>query len=131
MGFCNFHLGEYEKSLAQYQQIKMSANNNNDHQIYYDDRHMEININIAICMFYLGMYQESQTIIENLSNGPLKIRLLFHLSHKLNDNDRMMELHSSLRDVTEDQLSLAGMHYLRANYQEAIDIYKRVLLDNK
>lgn len=42
-----------------------------------------------------------------------------------------MELHGSLRDVIEDQLSLAGMHYLRAHYQEAIDIYKRVLLDNK
>ena len=42
-----------------------------------------------------------------------------------------MELHSALKDVLEDQLSLAGMHYLRAHYQEAIDIYKRILLDNK
>lgn len=42
-----------------------------------------------------------------------------------------MELHGSLRDVIEDQLSLAGLHYLRGQYQEAIDIYKRVLLDNK
>lgn len=42
-----------------------------------------------------------------------------------------MELHGSLRDVIEDQLSLAGLHYLRGQYQEAIDIYKRILLDNK
>jgi intraflagellar transport protein 56 len=42
-----------------------------------------------------------------------------------------MEIHASLRDVIEDQLSLAGLHYLRGQYQEAIDIYKRVLLDNK
>ena len=31
----------------------------------------------------------------------------------------------------EDQLSLASIHYLRSHYQEAIDIYKRILLDNR
>lgn len=80
--------------------------------------------------FLKGMYEESLGVVESQSTCPLKIRLLFHLAHKLND-DRLMEYHGSLRDVTEDQLSLAGMHYLRAHYQEAIDIYKRVLLDNK
>ena len=29
------------------------------------------------------------------------------------------------------QLSLASIHYLRSHYQEAIDIYKRILLDNR
>lgn len=29
------------------------------------------------------------------------------------------------------QLSLAAIHYLRTHYQEAIDIYKKVLLDNR
>lgn len=76
------------------------------------------------------MYEESLSVVESQSTSSLKIRLLFHLAHKFND-DRLMEYHGSLRDVTEDQLSLAGMHYLRAHYQEAIDIYKRVLLDNK
>jgi intraflagellar transport protein 56 len=61
----------------------------------------------------------------------LKIRLLFHLAHKLGDDNRLMELHGVLRDVIEDQISLAGLHYLRGQYQEAIDIYKRILLDNK
>jgi intraflagellar transport protein 56 len=82
-------------------------------------------------MFYLGIYDESQKLIEDLPESTLKIRLLFHLAHKLGEEDRLMELHGSLRDVVEDQLSLAGMHFLRSHYQEAIDIYKRVLLDNK
>lgn len=77
------------------------------------------------------MYPEAQAIIETLPNSPLKVRLLFHLAHKLNDEDRLLELHGSLRDVTEDQLSLASMHYFRGHYQDAIDIYKRVLLDKK
>ena len=63
-----------------------------------------------------------------------------------------MAAHKSLNNVIEDQvcsslppryhtsipfslsppqLSLAAMHYLRTHYQEAIDIYKRVLLDNR
>ena len=33
--------------------------------------------------------------------------------------------------MIEDQLSLASIHYLRSHYQEAIDIYKRILLDNR
>lgn len=59
------------------------------------------------------------------------MRLLFHLAHKLNDEDRLLELHGTLRTVVEDQLSLASMHYLRAHYQDAIDIYKRILLEKK
>ena len=56
---------------------------------------------------------------------------MFHLSHKFNDEKRLMGFHQNLRDVIEDQLSLASIHYLRSHYQEAIDIYKRILLDNR
>jgi hypothetical protein len=63
--------------------------------------------------------------------SPLQNRLLFHLSHKFNDEKRLMGYHANLKDVIEDQLSLASIHYLRSHYQEAIDIYKRILLDNR
>ena len=61
----------------------------------------------------------------------LQNRLLFHLAHKFNDEALLMQYHKSLQDVIEDQLSLASIHYLRSHYQEAIDIYKRILLDNR
>lgn len=61
----------------------------------------------------------------------LSNRLQFHLSHKFNDEKRLMGYHQNLRDQIEDQLSLASIHYLRSHYQEAIDIYKRILLDNR
>lgn len=79
----------------------------------------------------LGMYRESQELADAISTNTLKMRLLFHLSHKLNEEDRLLELHGSLLNATGDQLSLASMHYLRAHYQDAIDIYKRILLENK
>ena len=31
----------------------------------------------------------------------------------------------------EDQLALAAMHYLRAHYQEAADIYKNIFKNNR
>ena len=61
----------------------------------------------------------------------LRTRLFFHLAHKFNDENRLMMHHQQLEDVIEDQLSLASIHYLRSHYQEAIDIYKRILLDNR
>ena len=60
-----------------------------------------------------------------------QVRLSFHLAHKSGDETSVLEFHKQLRDVAEDQLSLAAVHYLRAHYQEAIDIYKRLVLQNK
>ncbi|XP_008592089.1 PREDICTED: tetratricopeptide repeat protein 26, partial [Galeopterus variegatus] len=48
-----------------------------------------------------------------------------------NDEKKLMNFHQNLQDITEDQLSLASIHYMRSHYQEAIDIYKRILLDNR
>eukprot|EP00617_Octactis_speculum_P018662 CAMPEP_0185750798 /NCGR_PEP_ID=MMETSP1174-20130828/9557_1 /TAXON_ID=35687 /ORGANISM="Dictyocha speculum, Strain CCMP1381" /LENGTH=617 /DNA_ID=CAMNT_0028427469 /DNA_START=265 /DNA_END=2118 /DNA_ORIENTATION=- len=61
----------------------------------------------------------------------LKNRLLFHLAHKNDDQDKLMLRHQELTDCQEDQLSLAAIHYLRSHFQEATDIYKRLLLENR
>lgn len=42
-----------------------------------------------------------------------------------------MKSHAALRDVPEDQLCLASVHYMRAHYQEAIDVYKKLLLERR
>lgn len=77
------------------------------------------------------MYEESKNLLQKAPSCGLKIRLNFHLSHKLRDEATMMDYHQQLQDILEDQLSLAAIHYLRAHYQEAIDIYKRLLLQNR
>lgn len=70
-------------------------------------------------------------ILEKAVESRLKTRLQFHLAHKLGEEEQLMQYHQQLADIIEDQLSLASIHYLRSHYQEAIDIYKRVLLDNR
>ncbi|XP_034114900.2 LOW QUALITY PROTEIN: intraflagellar transport protein 56 [Drosophila sulfurigaster albostrigata] len=124
IAYCNFHLGDYQQALTQYQDIKQ-------HQEPHVESHLQLNV--AVCMFYLGLYEEAKQLIESTPNTPLKQRLLFHLAHKLGDDQQWAQLLEELLSApsVEQQLSLASMHYMRAHYQEAIDVYKRVLVDNK
>ncbi|XP_025060601.1 intraflagellar transport protein 56 isoform X1 [Alligator sinensis] len=77
------------------------------------------------------MYTQAEQSALKAPKSPLQNRLLFHLAHKFSDEKKLMSFHQNLQDITEDQLSLASIHYMRSHYQEAIDIYKRILLDNR
>ncbi|XP_022162049.1 intraflagellar transport protein 56 isoform X2 [Myzus persicae] len=88
-------------------------------------------VNLACCYFYLGMYPEAEDVLDKSDISDVKIRLQFHLSHKQGDEKKLMEYHELLADVVEDQLSLAAIHYLRSHYQEAIDIYKKLMINNR
>ncbi|KAF7286814.1 hypothetical protein GWI33_003871 [Rhynchophorus ferrugineus] len=120
MGYCYFHRGDYKNALQVYKKLQKE---NPDIK--------NLAVNIACCYFYLGMYEESQEALSHAPTSELKIRLNFHISHKLKDEATLMEYHQQLQDILEDQLSLAAIHYLRAHYQEAIDIYKRLLLQSR
>jgi len=118
IGYCAFHLGDHAKAMKTYQELlSMSDADPLDH------------IYLGCCMFYLGMYSEAEEEILKGPQVPLQTRLLFHLAHKLNDEDKLMKHHGKLKTCVEDQLSLASIHYLRSHFQEATDIYKRVLLE--
>ena len=56
-------------------------------------------------------------------------RILFHVAHRQGDETQLINYHQRLTNSVEDQLSLAGMHFLRGHYQEATDLYKRILLE--
>ncbi|XP_043217997.1 intraflagellar transport protein 56-like [Amphibalanus amphitrite] len=122
IAYCAFHNGDYKRAAQEYEQITKKEKKVKP----------ELWLNLAVCYFYLGMYQEAK---ETAEKGPkasnLKSRLQFHLAQKFNDEKELMTFHQQLKDVIEDQLCLASIHYLRSHYQEAIDIYKRILLDNR
>ena len=71
------------------------------------------------------------TINELTEVHRVQVRLSFQLAHQNGDETEVMEHHKGLRDIAEDQLCLAAIHYLRSNYQDAIDIYKGLVLQNK
>jgi intraflagellar transport protein 56 len=120
LGYCAFHLGDYKRAATVYENLRGKDHVSSD-----------VTTNLACCYFYLGMYPESQKILESTADSKLRTRLLFHLAHKMGNESKLMEYHQMLQDVIEDQLSLASIHYLQAHYQEAIDVYKRILLENR
>jgi intraflagellar transport protein 56 len=42
-----------------------------------------------------------------------------------------MNYHSALTNSVEDQLCMAALHYLRSHFEEATEIYKKLLIENK
>ncbi|XP_070378866.1 intraflagellar transport protein 56 isoform X1 [Dermacentor albipictus] len=120
--YCAFHLGQHRQAMRIYQELLA-------------DKSMPPPLDVwsylACCQFHLGLYREAEASVLKGPKNQLQSRLLFHLAHKAGDEKRLMALHQSLQDILEDQLSLASIHYLRAHYQEAIDIYKRILLENR
>jgi intraflagellar transport protein 56 len=61
----------------------------------------------------------------------LQVRLLFHIAHKKNDEKNLMSYHQKLQETTHDQLCLAAIHYLRGHFEEATEIYKKILLETR
>jgi intraflagellar transport protein 56 len=120
LGYCQFHLGEFHQAVETYRALLRS--NSGDPVVH---------LYLGCCLFYLGMYKEADEAAQQGPTCKLQNRLLFHLSHKFNDEKRLMGYHQNMQDVIEDQLSLASIHYLRGHYQEAIDIYKRILSENR
>ncbi|VDM77638.1 unnamed protein product [Strongylus vulgaris] len=81
------------------------------------------------------MYEDAKNAAENdvtfpAERTPLQNRLLFHVSHKLGEEKRLMAHHQLLGNTLEDQLSLASIHYMRMHYTEAIEVYKSILQEH-
>uniref|UniRef100_A0ABD2W9D5 Intraflagellar transport protein 56 n=1 Tax=Trichogramma kaykai TaxID=54128 RepID=A0ABD2W9D5_9HYME len=120
--YCAFHLGDYKRAAELYERLASPRRP----------------VQLACCLFYLGMYPEAQRCLdeaEPTADGveQLKNRLRLHLAHKLGERAQAKELEERLLadQSVEDRLCLAAVHYLQAHYQDAIDIYKKVLLENR
>ncbi|XP_028671397.1 intraflagellar transport protein 56 [Erpetoichthys calabaricus] len=120
IGYCAFHLGDYKRAMEEYTSLTRR-----------EGCHPDVWVFLGCTYFFLGMYKEAEEAALRAPKSRLQNRLLFHLAHKFNDEKKLMNFHQNLQDITEDQLSLASIHYMRSHYQEAIDIYKRLLLDNR
>jgi len=119
-GYVAFHNGDYKKAIDIYDEIMQRPNFDSIIHAYK-----------ACCQYGLCQFKESREEAKKSDDCPLKTRLLLHLAHKLNDEKELISCHDKLSDTLEDQLSLAALHYLRVHYEEATEIYKKLLMDNK
>jgi intraflagellar transport protein 56 len=120
MGYVAFHNGDYKKAIGIYESLLQG-------NIQIKDLHAYL----ACCLYGLCQFKEARIEALKEADSPLKNRLLLHLAHKLNDEKELMAYHDKLTDSIEDQLSLAALHYLRSHFEEATEIYKKLLIDYK
>jgi len=119
LAFSYFHNGDYKKAIDAYDEALQK------------EKDLNIHAYKACCLYALTSYQESEEEAKLAPDGPLKTRILLHTAHKRDDESAMMASHQAISDSKEDQLSLAAIQYLRSHFQEATDIYKRMLVEDK
>ena len=121
LAYCYFHNGDYSKSIDIYDLIMKRQNFDNQLYAYK-----------ACCLYGLCKYKESLEVAQKADESDLKNRLIFQLAHKLSDDKLLMEYHEKIKESSvPDQLCLAALHYLRCNYEEAAEIYKKIITENK
>jgi intraflagellar transport protein 56 len=119
LAYSYFHNGDYRKALDAYDEALKKEKDKNIHAYK------------ACCLYALCQYKEAEEEVNLAPESPLQIRMLFHTAHKRNDENAMMTQHQKLTDTVEDQLCLAAIQYLRSHFQEATDIYKRLLVEHR
>ncbi|GLC51857.1 Intraflagellar transport protein 56 [Pleodorina starrii] len=120
LAYCYFHYGEHDKALAIYKEL-----------LTHDDPDPMYYVYSAACHYYMGMYKEAEEIAQQGPKCALQTRILFHSAQRQGNDDKLMAYHGQLTDSIEDQLTLASIHYQRSHFQEATDIYKRLLLEHR
>ena len=125
LGYCASHLGDYQKALESYESLLDDLHRNDGHVPG------DVYLYKAICLYFLQEYKLAEEWALKGPKGPLQNRVMFHIAHKQNDESKLLEFHQKLSDNRKDSLSLAAIHYLRNHFQEAIEIYKRLLLENR
>lgn len=95
------------------------------------DYSKELHVYKACCLYALCNYDEARRECVKGVESPLYVRLMLHISHKKNDENSLMTYHYKIADSVEDQLCLAAIHYLRGHFEEATEIYKKLLLENR
>jgi intraflagellar transport protein 56 len=129
IAYCNAHLGDYAEALKEYKKLFNKAAGNVQIPSF-------VGVLMGVCYFMLGMYEDAKTTVEKTrdkcdeSYQKLATRILFHASHKLNLPDEILRCSAKFKDEIDDKISVAAMHFLRGNYQDALNIYKDHLKQN-
>jgi intraflagellar transport protein 56 len=115
-GYCLFHLGDYSAAMEVF--VKLLEDDPDDDMLH---------LYIASCHFYNKDWEMAKAEAEKGPNCDLKSRLMMQITQQTADELQVFQWHSQLVGTLENQLSLASLHYIRANYTDAIDIYEKQL----
>lgn len=120
LAYCYFHTGEYRKAINTYDELMRRPDYDKNLHAYK-----------GVCYYALTNYEEAKKEAQKAPDSPLQIRLLYHVAQKKGDENAVMSYHYKLSDSLQDQLCLAAIHYLRGYYEDAIEIYKKLSLEDQ
>ena len=118
-GYSLFHLGEYSSAIDVYEELLKN-----------DPDDIMLNLFISSCHYYNGDFDLAKQFADKGPSSDFRTRLLFHIAHKTGDEQELFQAHSQLVGTLENQLSLAAIHFMRGHFQDAIDIYQRLILQH-
>lgn len=120
LAYSHFHEGDYKKSISIYEALMKKPDYDKNLHVYK-----------ALGQFALTNYDDSKREALKGPESSLQTRLLFNIALKKNDENAMMTCHSKMTNNTHDQLCQAAIQYLRGNYDEAVEIYKSMMIENR
>lgn len=120
VAYCHFHHGDYRKAMNVYDDLLRKPKADKALHLYK-----------ALCLYGLCHYEEAQKEAVKAPESPLQVRLLYLLAQRLGDDTALMSLHHKLGDDQASQMCKAAVHYFLGHYDDCIDIYKKLVLENK
>lgn len=120
IAYCSVHLGNFHRAQEAYAEL-LSVHNADK----------SVNTLLGICYLEQQMFDEAERLLELSPPSPLKIRAQLLLYHFLGEEKKVNYYQQQLKDKKEDQLCLASLLYLRSRFHEAMDIYRKLLLENR
>jgi len=121
LAYAYFHNGDFPNALEIYNNLMKRPN--------YDPNFHTFK---ACCLYALCKYKDGLIEAKKGLQSELNNRVKFHLAFKLGQGQEVIDAHSKLnQNSTGDQLTLAALHYLKGEYEDAIEIYKKIYMDKK
>eukprot|EP00210_Caulerpa_lentillifera_P009313 g8877.t1 len=117
--FAHTHNGQFKEALEIY---KKQTEATNDSEAF---------LHLAVCYYYMGLYEEALVAAQKGPETSLKTRLLMQIEDQ-QGNAELCEFHCShLSNSVQDQLSLAALYIRHERHEDAIAIYKQILSQNE
>lgn len=120
LAYSAFHMNDIGKAIDVYKELLVQQDCDPIYHVY-----------LGCCYFVNGAFEEAEEAANRGPDCPLKTRLLFHVAQKQFDEQKVMQYHEKLMSSVEDNLTLAAAQYSRNHFQEAVDVYKKVLAQTK
>lgn len=120
LAYSAFHANDIEKAIDVYRQMLTQESCDPMYYVY-----------LGCCHYVNGSFQEAEEYALRGPECPLQTRLLFHIAQRVQNEEKVIAYHGKLQNTIEDQLSLAAAQYIRSHYNEAIDVYKAILMQTR